>query len=182
MRLKTDRSRIGLDGAGRQAERLVIGGDSLLELPLARERLPQRQVYGGVFPAEPERLAQGVDRQARAVDRQEDEAEVVVRAGGQVVLVLRIELDGLHQLRHGQVVLLGLPVRHTEFQPGARVGRRLAYRLQPVFHKRGGAPTRGGTLPGGGGPGGAPQKKITPTPAGLCSSRTLYALIRGGAG
>src|SRR2546422_10770813 len=91
------KARMRLDGAGCQAERLVILRDGLFELPLARERLPQRQIHGGVFPVEPKRLAKGVDRQTCAVDRQEDKAKVVVRAGGQVVPVLRIELDGLDQ-------------------------------------------------------------------------------------
>src|SRR5207245_2044847 len=78
------KARMRLDGARCQAERLVILRDGLFELPLARERLPQRQVHGGVFPVEPERLAKGVDRHTRTVDRQEDKAKVIVRAGGQV--------------------------------------------------------------------------------------------------
>src|SRR5207245_3486172 len=79
------KARMRLAGAGSQAERLVILSNGLLELPRAGVRLPQRQIHGGVFPAKPERLAKGVERQARAVDRQEDEAEVVVRAGRQGV-------------------------------------------------------------------------------------------------
>src|SRR2546427_6228385 len=56
-------------------------------------------------------------------------AKVIVRAGGQVVPVLRIELDGLDQFGHGQVILLGLRVRLEEHTSELQSQSNLVCRL-----------------------------------------------------
>src|SRR5712692_3753008 len=122
---------VRVDGIGSKSERLTVLGDRLVELSLARERLPQRHVNAGIFPAELERFAKGIDCQGHAIDRQKDMTKMKICTGRQVVFVVRIEVDRLHQLGHREFVLRRLRIGQAELQPCARVGRGPADRFHP---------------------------------------------------